>query len=371
MLDTSDLLASIRQWVEIESPTSDRDAVNAMMDRAMADYEAAGLTTERIPGRDGRGDHFHARSAFGGDGPGILVLSHLDTVHPIGTLHGPLPFSIDGDTAYGPGIYDMKAGAYLALAAFKALVAEGQTGGLPIRFLVTGDEETGSTTSKDLIEEAGKQAKYVLVTEPARDGDKCVTGRKGAVRYNIHFRGRPAHSGSRHHEGRSAIREMARHILDLEALTDYDSGLTVNIGMVKGGTARNVIPEHAEMAFDARILTPAQAPEIMAKVEGLKAYDPDVEITVTGGIDRPPFAKTPAIEDLYAHAKQLAAEIGFDLIDTSTGGGSDGNFLADRLPVLDGLGADGEGAHTLHEHIRISSLKPHAELFKALFQTLS
>lgn len=370
MFDSQQLLAGIQKWVEIESPTSAPQAVNAMMDKAIAEYQAAGLIIERIKGRNGRGDHFKATSPFGGDGPGILVLSHLDTVHPIGTLGGPLPFKIDGDKAYGPGIYDMKAGAYLALQAYKALVAQPQSNGLPIRFLVTGDEETGSTTSKDLIEQAGDNAKYVLVTEPARDGDCCVTGRKGAVRYQIRFKGRPAHSGSRHHEGRSAIKEMARHILDLEALTNYDTGLTINIGMVEGGTARNVIPEHAEIAFDARILKPEQAIEIIGVVENLKAYDPDVQIEVEGGIDRPPFAKTPAIDELYQQARSLAAEIGIDLKDVFTGGGSDGNFLADRLPVLDGLGADGEGAHTLHEHIRISSLVPHAQLFKRLFESL-
>ena len=371
MFETQALLAAIREWVEIESPTASPQAVNAMMDRAAADYAAAGLVIERIPGRDGRGDHFHARSSFGGDGPGILVLSHLDTVHPIGTINGPLPYRIEGDKAFGPGIYDMKAGAYLALAAYKALVAEGKTGGLPIRFLITGDEETGSTTSKAHIEDAGNHAKHVLVTEPARDGDCCVTARKGAVRYNIHFRGRPAHSGSRHHEGRSAIREMARHILDLETLTDYNSGLTINIGMVSGGTARNVIPEHAEAAFDCRIQTMDQATEIIHRLEHLKSYDPDVEITIKGGIDRPPFTKSAAIEGLLQHAQGLAREIGFELVDTATGGGSDGNFLADRLPVLDGLGADGEGAHTMHEHIRISSLEPHAKLFKRLFETLN
>lgn len=371
MFESDALLAGIQSWVEIESPTSSPKAVNAMMDLAIADYEAAGLITERIPGCNGRGDHFRARSTFGGDGPGILVLSHLDTVHPLGTLAGPLPFRVEGDKAYGPGIYDMKAGAYLALAAFKSIQAEGGTNGLPIRFVVTADEETGSVTSRDLIEEAGKNAKYVLVSEPARDGDCCVTARKGAVRYQIHFRGRPAHSGSRHHEGRSAIKEMARHILDLEALTNYETGLTINIGMVEGGTARNVIPEHAEISFDCRIQEPHQAPEIITVLENLKAYDPDVTITIEGGIDRPPFAKSPAIADLFQHAKGLAHEIGFELNDVFTGGGSDGNFLADRLPVLDGLGADGEGAHTLHEHIRISSLVPHALLFRRLFQTLA
>lgn len=371
MRDAGALLEGIKEWVAIESPTAEPARVTAMMARAQRDFDAAGLVTERIPGRDGRGDHMTARTPWGGDGPGILVLSHLDTVHPVGTIDGPLPYRIDGDRAYGPGIYDMKASAYLGLMAYAAIAEAGNTTPLPIRWVVTGDEETGSQTSQALIEEAGALAKHVLVTEPARDGGCCVTARKGTARFTIRFHGRPAHSGGRHAEGRSAIREMARHILDLEALTDYDAGFTTNIGIVRGGTTMNTVPEHAEMTLDARLMVAEQGDMIIERVKSLRAYDPDVEISFEGGLDRPPFTKSEATTALFEHAKTLAAEIGFELNDSFSGGGSDGNFLAATHPVLDGLGVDGDGAHTMEEHLLISSLVPRCTLLKRLYETLS
>ena len=178
-----ELLEGIRSWVEIESQTADLEGVNRMMDKAAADFSAAGGRVERISGTRGMGDHLLIRSPWGGDGPGVLVLCHLDTVHPRGTL-AKLPFRVDGDRAYGPGTYDMKGGAYLALAAFRQIVAEGRTTPLPLRFLYVADEEVGSVTSRAHIEKYGFASKYVLVTEPCRDGGKVVTGRKGTARFN-------------------------------------------------------------------------------------------------------------------------------------------------------------------------------------------
>ena len=370
MLETRAMLDEIRRWVEIETPTSAPENIGGLMDLVAAEFRALGAATRWIEGRDGYGKHLQAQSPWGGDGPGVLILSHLDTVHPIGTLASRLPFRIDGDRAYGPGIYDMKAGAYLALAAFRELVLHERRTPLPLRWLITADEEVGSPTSEEHIIEAGKLAKYVLVTEPGRDGGKCVTSRKGTARYTITFRGRPAHSGSRHADGRSAVREMARQILDLEALTDYSTGITTNVGLVQGGTAVNTIPEEARLELDVRLPNAVAMASVLPAIDALGSHDPEVQLTVTGGLDRPPYERSPATVALFEHARALAAEIGYQLDDTSSGGGSDGNFLADRLPVLDGVGADGAGAHTYDEHISISSLVPRATLLQRLMETL-
>ncbi|MEO0672879.1 MAG: M20/M25/M40 family metallo-hydrolase, partial [Pseudomonadota bacterium] len=193
-----EILEGIRSWVEIESFSSDAAAVNRMMDRAVADWRATGIDIERVSGRDGFGDHLLMSEPDADPGvKGILVLCHLDTVHPIGTLADDLPFRTDGDKAYGPGIYDMKGGAYLALQAYREITTGSAKPRLPLRFLYTADEEVGSNTSVDLIKREAGRAKYVLVTEPARDGGQIVSARKGVGRYTIHAEGRPAHSGSR------------------------------------------------------------------------------------------------------------------------------------------------------------------------------
>lgn len=365
-----EILSGIREWVELESPTSDAARVEQMMDMASASFESVGAKTERIPGSDGRASHLSVSSPWGGDQKGILVLSHLDTVHPVGTLQD-LPFRVEGDKAYGPGIYDMKGGAYLGLTAFRTLVEAGVEPPLPIRFLIVSDEEVGSVTSRKHIEAAGEHAKYVLVTEPARDGGKVVTGRRGSARFVMKAHGCPSHSGGRHEEGRSAILEMARQIVDIEDKTDYARNFTVNVGMIDGGTAANVIPEFCTASLDFRFRSLDVAEEMISWVQSKKPYNPDVKFTVDGGLTRPPFEKTPEIQTLFDKAKVLADEIGFELVDSFTGGGSDGNFLAHSLPVLDGLGVDGEGAHTLHEHLLVSSLVPRMLLMRRLFETLN
>lgn len=368
--DASVLLAGIATWVEIESQTADVPGVNRIMDRVATGYRQAGAIVERISGVDGNADHLSVRSPWGGDGPGILVLCHLDTVYPKGTL-AELPFRVDGDKAYGPGIFDMKGGAYLAYAAFRSLSEAGLTTPLPLRFLYTSDEEIGSPHSRPLIQAAAMNAKYVLVTEPARDGGKIVTARKGVARFEISTHGRPSHSGSKHEEGRSAIVELARQIVDIEGMTDYARGLTFNIGRVQGGTAANVVPAHAWATIDVRVRTVADADEVIGRLRNLKPYNPDVRIEVTGGLNRPPFEKNAGVARLFDHARDLARGIGFDLVDTATGGGSDGNFTADKVPTLDGLGVDGNGAHTLEEHLYISSLVPRMLLQRGLFETLT
>ena len=364
-----ELLEGIRRWVEIESQSAHVAGVNRMMDDVEGVFREAGATVERIPGRNGFGDYVSVASPWGGDGPGVLVLSHLDTVHPVGTLEVN-PFRIEGDKAFGPGSYDMKGGAYLGFAAYQSMVREGAQTPLPIRFLFVSDEEVGSRSSRPLIEAAAENAKYVLVTEPARRDGKVVTGRRGSARYEMQARGRPAHSGTQHSDGRSAIRELARHILAIEDKTDYARDMNFNVGRIEGGTTPNTVPEFCKADVDLRIAAMAEFEEMDAFIRNLKSVDPDVQLTITGQLNRPPYRKTPGIQALFEHAKGLANELGFDIADTATGGGSDGSFVAEKVPTLDGLGVGGDGAHTLEEYLSVSSLQPRLGLMRRLMETL-
>jgi glutamate carboxypeptidase len=363
------MLLEIRDWVEIESPTTVAAAVNRMVDHVERAYRGTGARLERIAGCNGWGDHLIARSNWGAGGPGILVLSHLDTVHPMGFIER-LPFRVEGDIAYGPGIYDMKGGAYLAFHAFREMARLGTGGPLPVTHIFTSEEEVGSPTSREIIEREARNAKYVLVTEPAREGGKIVTARKGTARFQVHVKGRAAHSGSRHGDGRSAVRELARQILAIEGFTDYARGVTTNVGVIGGGTRANVVPEEAFAEVDMRITTPDQGEEMVARMLGLTAQAEGVGVTVTGGMNRPPYEKDERIAELFKHARLLASQIGYPLEDLATGGGSDGNFTAAIAPTLDGLGVDGKGGHTPHEQIKISSIAPRSQLLYRLFESL-
>jgi len=310
--DSKSILEGIRRWVEIETPTEAPAQVNRLADLVADGYRSLPAGIERIAGRDGCGDHLVARSSWGQDNPGILVLSHLDTVHPLGFIER-LPFKVDGDSAFGPGIYDMKGGAYLAYHAFRQVCATVPRSTLGITQLYVSDEEIGSPTSRALIEAEGRKAKYVLVTEPARDGGKIVTGRKGVARFEIFIKGVPAHAGTRPGDGRSAIRELAHIIQTLEAMNDPARGITVNVGVVRGGSKPNVIPEEAYAEVDMRVPTIADADELVPKILGLRSRTEGVGVRVVGELNRPPYEKTSAGAALYLHTKTLAAEIGFDL----------------------------------------------------------
>jgi len=367
--DSKAILDGIRRWVEVETPTEAPAQVNKLATMVADGYRDLPVAIERIAGHSGCGDHLVVRSSWGQHEPGILVLSHLDTVHPIGFIER-LPFRVEGDAAFGPGIYDMKGGAYLAYHAFRQLCASGERPPLGVTQIYVSDEEIGSPTSRALIEAEGRKAKYVLVTEPARDGGKIVTGRKGVGRFDIAIRGVPAHAGTRPEDGRSAIRELANIILTLEAMNDLKRGVTVNVGVVRGGSRPNVIAEEAYAEIDLRAPTMADADDLVARILNLKSRTEGVSVKVSGGLNRPPYEKCNAGAALYEHARTLAAEIGFDLVDTFTGGGSDGNFTAPHTATLDGLGVDGQGAHTHYEQMYISSIEPRTRLLYRLYQTL-
>jgi glutamate carboxypeptidase len=370
-IDLDAMIAGIRRWVEIESPTSDAAAVNRMIDEVVKDLAGLKVAIERVKGTDGYADNLIVRTPGAGEKPGVLVLSHIDTVHPVGMIKKALPFRQEGDRLYGPGLYDMKGGAYMALQAFRRVVEAGSNK-LPITFLFTPDEEVGSPTSRPLIEAAAKHTRYTLVTEPARDGGKVVTSRKGVGRFDLMAVGVPAHSGGRHERGRSAIKEVACQVLAIEGMTDYARGITTNIGTIAGGTAANVVPQYCQISIDLRVVDEASGREMSEKILGLKAFDPDVKVTVTGAMNRPPYEKTAAGEALFKHAQALASDLGFALVDSPrVGGGSDGNFTAALgIATLDGLGIDGDGAHTDWEHGLVSSIVPRTLLMQRLMETL-
>jgi len=286
--DAQPILEGIRRWVEIETPTEAPVQVNKLADLVASGYRDLPATVERVAGHSGCGDHLVARSSWGQDAPGNLVLSHLDTVHPMGFIER-LPFRIEGDSAFGPGIYDMKGGAYLAYHAFGLICADSARSPLGITQLFVSDEEIGSPTSRALIETEGRKAKYVLVTEPARDGGKIVTGRKGVARFEVFIKGVPSHAGTRPEDGRSAIRELGNIIGTLEAMNDLQRGVTVNVGVIRGGTKPNVIAEEAYAEVDMRVPTMADSDELVPKILGLKSRTEGVSVKVVRELNRPPY----------------------------------------------------------------------------------
>lgn len=375
-IDADEVLEGIVEWVSIESPSHDAKSVNKVVDHVEGQMKDLGLKLERIPGRDGFGDILEAKTPpnwnVGGEGKGILVLAHLDTVHPIGMIEKELKVRREGDSIFGPGIYDMKAGGYIAYYALRHLVRQGKRTKLPVTFLFIPEEEVGSPTSRARIEEAAKGHKYALVMEPGRDGDKVVTSRKGVGRFTLKVKGRAAHSGVRHQDGRSAILEMARQIVRIEEKTDYERGITCNVGLIKGGSGVNVTPAECSIDVDLRVPSQQLAEEMTHWFLNLEPIGKDVTLEVTGEMNRPPYQKDAGITDLFQKAQAIYREIGKELADVPlTGGGSDGNFTAALgIPTLDGLGADGKGAHAIDEQIYYSSLVPRTYLCTRLLETL-
>jgi glutamate carboxypeptidase len=372
-IDDARLLAELRQWVDIETHTPDGGAVNRLVDRVQNLAGRFGLKTARIAGTLGFGDilivnsgHPHVDTE-----KGILVLAHLDTVHTAGTISNQLPWREDGNRIYGPGIYDMKSGALMALDALRLALGRGNGPKLPVTIIYVPDEEMGSRSSRALIERYSANARYALVVEPARDGGKIVVARKGVGMYDIKVRGRASHAGTHPHIGRSAIREAAKIVLALEALNDPARGITVTVGTIHGGTGRNTIPAECNMLVDVRLPDSTAAEEILCAIESMRSTDPDISLEISGALNRPPFSQSQAAKSLFAHASGLAATLDIVLVGVSTGGGSDGNFSAALdVPTLDGLGADGAGAHTFDEHILRDSIAPRTALLANLILTL-
>jgi len=363
------LLAELRGWVETETPTTDPLAVNRLVDRCQAELAAVGGAIERIPGRDGYGDTLICRTP--GEGAPVVVAGHLDTVWDHGTLAGSMPWRIDGAKAHGPGIYDMKAGSFMAFHSVREILRAKTPTKRPITLLLTPDEEVGSPTSRAPIEAAARGARAVLIPEPAGAGGACVTARKGVGRFDIAVQGVSAHSGGNWSEGRSAVVALAEIILKIHAMTDLAAGITTNVAPIRGGTRPNVIPPEAGCEVDLRVPTIALGEQLEAAILGLAYARDGITVTVTGGMNRPPFAETPEIRALYAQAKALAAKHGYELPVQHRGGGSDGNFTAALgVPTLDGLGCTGAGAHAPFEHILWQDLAPRCATLCALLEEI-
>jgi glutamate carboxypeptidase len=371
-VDSDAILDDIRIIVEIESPSRNAAGVNRVLETIARSFEGTGATCEREPTTDSLGDILRLRCDPTRSEPGILVLSHMDTVHPIGTLAGKLAYRREGDRVYGPGIYDMKGGLMLAVAAFRRIAQAGRRTKLPITFLLTPDEELSSPASRSVIEREARGQRYVLVTEPARHGGKIVTERKGIGVFVIRTRGRPAHAGGDPDKGRNAIVAMAEIVLAINALNDPARGITTNVGLIAGGTARNTVAEECMIEVDLRFCDQTSAGEMEARIKALKSSRPDIETTVTGKITRPPFVRGRGVDLVFDKAAAIAKEIGFKLESAArVGGGSDGNFtVAMGIPTLDGLGVDGDGAHTNHEYMLFSSIEPRTRLLQGLMEQL-
>jgi glutamate carboxypeptidase len=360
-------LDELKTWIEIETPTHDREAVNRLGALIESTCRAEGLIVDRVSGAPGLGDTIRARSIAPNGRKGLLVLAHFDTVHPTGTLADGLPWRRDGDRLYGPGTSDMKACGLLTIEAWRTISAEGRVPDYPITFLFTPDEEIGSPGSRGVIEAEARNAFAVLVVEAARDGGKIVTARKGVARFTVKAEGVASHAGTAFDKGHSAISEMARQIAYLDSLVDMEKGVTLNVGLIDGGTAPNTVAQFCTIEVDVRVKTLDQAGPIVSAIHAIKPHDPNVRLTIEGELNRPPFFPDAGSTALFEHARRLAAPIGIDLVGIHAGGGSDGNFTAALgVPTLDGLGVDGAGAHTLQEHIFVSSIEPRVDLFAAL-----
>jgi glutamate carboxypeptidase len=363
------LLDGLRQWVEIETPTTDPAAVNQLMDKAESGLREAGAEVRRIAGRNGYGDMLRARIGHA-QGKGILIAGHLDTVWAKGTL-ATMPFRLDGDRAHGPGIYDMKAGSFLACHAVTSLLRQKVATRLPVTLLLTSDEEVGSPTSRALIEAEARDAAYVLIPEPASAAGAVVTARKGVGRFELAVTGVASHSGGNFEDGASAVVELAHQILAINAMVDLGGGITTNVAPIAGGTRPNVIAQEARCEIDLRVPTVEDGARCEAAILGLKPRNPRCTVTVGGAMNRPPFPETAGTLALYEQARAVATGLGFDLPKQARGGGSDGNFTAVMgIPTLDGLGCPGAGAHADHEHILWRQLAPRAALMLGLLETL-
>ena len=360
------LLNLVRKLVLAESPTDNKTAVDACVALATAHARELGGRVKLHRQRQ-VGDLLEARF-----GPGsrkaaakpILVLGHLDTVWPIGTLK-TMPLREADGRLWGPGTLDMKAGVAMAFTAI-GLLAEIGLLNREVVVLLNSDEEEGSLASRPVTERLALESEAVFVLEPAQ-GLAYKTARKGTGNWRIEVQGVSAHAGVDFTKGASAIREMARIIEKVSAWTDLKRGLTVSVGVAGGGSKSNVIPAHAWVEVDARIARKADGPRIERKFAALKPTDKRCSLTVTGGINRPPMERKPGTVRLYQRAKLLAAELGIELGEAATGGASDGNFTAALgIPTLDGMGAVGEGAHAQHESIVLEHLAPRTALLAGL-----
>lgn len=357
----SAMLDLLQTLVEAESPTTDKALVD-VVGRLVADRcSAVGARVRSYP-QTAVGDHWLAE--WGDGEEGVLLLAHLDTVHPAGTL-GHMPWSVAGDRASGPGVIDMKGSVAVALTVMEALSPRLPV--WPIRILFTTDEETGSHTSRQLIEELARRHRAVFCLEPAMPDGALKTWRKGTGLFIVETVGRTSHAGNSPEAGVNAIVEMAHQIQHLQALARPDSGTTISVGVISGGTRTNVIPGRCQAKLDVRVLEDGEPERLDKELRGLQPVLPGARVEVRGGWNRPPMRRNATMAATFGRARSLATSIGLELKESGTGGGSDANFVAALgIPVLDGLGPLGNGAHSDDEYLVIDSLAERAALLAVL-----
>jgi glutamate carboxypeptidase len=364
------LLDTIESLVRFESPTTDKAAVDRCGAELARRLEAIGGRVSQLPGAE-RGDHLRAEfdpgspSTRNGDGQ-ILLLGHFDTVWPVGQL-ARMPLEVSNGRMHGPGVFDMKAGIAIAMLATRALRERAAMLRHRIVMLWTTDEEVGSATSRSIIEDEARRSAAVLVLEPALPGGAVKTARKGCGQYELVVHGVAAHAGIDPTKGASAIHELAHQICRLYELPQHSPGLSLNVGTITGGTRPNVVAEQAAAIVDVRAATSHEMQMFDDVIRRQTARDVRTRVEISGGFDRPPLERSAGVQRLYDQARAVARELGFDLAEGATGGGSDGNFTAALgVPTLDGLGAVGDGAHALHEHVEVATLADRAALVAGL-----
>lgn len=362
-------LERLRRLVELESPSHDEARLRAAAADFAAQLTDAGARVETVD-VPGVGEHVIGRlPGLVADAPPVLILGHLDTVHPVGTFD-PV-FRVEHGRARGPGVFDMKGGMACALEALGRLREHGRRAARPVVILATCDEETGSGTSRALIEGLAADAHAVLVPEPPLPGGAAKTRRKGAAWYRLDMRGRASHAGLDPESGVNAIVELAHQVLAVTALGDPEAGTSVSVCQSSGGTASNVIPAAASAVIDVRFTTAAEAERVETALRALSPRLPGAELALVGGVNRPPMERTPELADLYQRARSLAEEDGWRLDEGISGGASDGSFTAGLgVPTLDGIGPRGGGAHSLDEHVEIEDLGRRVALYGRLLETL-
>jgi glutamate carboxypeptidase len=362
----ADTIETIEALVQLESPSTDKAAVDRCGRELAARLRAAGADVETLQ-RIERGDHLRAR--LSGAGRPVMILGHFDTVWPVGTLQR-MPLRRDGERLYGPGAFDMKAGVAIALTAIAALRATG-TPYPGVTMIWTTDEEVGSATSREAIEADARDAAAVLVLEPALPGGALKTARKGCGQFELRIRGVAAHAGVDPGKGASAIHELAAQIAAVERLQDLSRGVSVNVGVIGGGSRPNVVAEEAHAIVDVRAPSRETADAVDAAIRALQPTRAGTRLTIQGGFERPPMERTAAGVRLFRLASEVAVSLGRELSEGATGGGSDGNFTsALGVPTLDGLGPIGDGAHAAHEHVEIGSLPWRCALVAGLIRSL-
>jgi glutamate carboxypeptidase len=362
-LENISFASQLAAWASIETCSNDPEGLAQFATVLTDRFTQLGASTEPI-------GETHLLARWPGSGKPLLILAHFDTVYPRGTL-AVQPVVQRGDQLYGPGVVDMKGGLLIGCIAIEALQALERRWQRPIWFLCTSDEEIGSPTARRYIEELARQSEAALVLEAAANGGALKTARKGVGLYELTITGRAAHAGVAPEQGRSALLELAHQIIWLHTLNDAETGTTVNVCTASGGITTNVIPADARAEINVRVRTLAEAERLARALASRRAVVDDVTIRFTGGLNRPPMERSPEIVKLFQQARSLANELGFDIDEAATGGGSDGNFTAALgVPTLDGLGPIGGGAHSLHEHVHLGSFVPRTALLARLLETL-